>query len=73
MSSETKELRLNYDLCDEEKDYLKIRKQEILRNISNINNLSQVPKSENEVRARWLQFFFNYLDNGFSNDTFIWT
>ena len=50
-SSETKELRLNYDLCDEEKDYLKIRKNEILKNISKINNLSQVPNSVNEVRS----------------------
>ena len=50
MSSETKELRLDYDLCEEEKNYLKIRKQEILKNLSKVDNLSEAPSSVNEVR-----------------------
>ncbi len=49
MYSETKELRLNYDLCDEEKDFLKTRKKEIFKRISNLHDLNQVPSSENEV------------------------
>ena len=47
--SETLELRFSYDLCEEEKDFLKKRKEEVLKNMSNVLQKSQMPKSVNEV------------------------
>ena len=48
--SETKELRLSYDLCDEEKEFLKKRKAEILKNMSKILDEDATPKNIEEVR-----------------------
>ena len=49
MYSETKELRLSYDLCDEEKQFLEKRREEILKRIPMLDHLNQVPSSVNEV------------------------
>jgi hypothetical protein len=49
--SETKELRLNYDLCDEEKYFLEKRKEEIFKRIPKLSNLKQVPISVDEVKS----------------------
>ena len=49
MYSGTKELRLSYDLCDEEKQFLEKRRKEILKRIPMLDHLNQVPSSVNEV------------------------
>ncbi|XP_028401055.1 cytosolic phospholipase A2-like [Dendronephthya gigantea] len=46
---DTRELRLSYDLCDKEKEFLKRRKQKILRNLRQISKKKQEPRSVNEV------------------------
>ena len=49
MYSGTKELRLSYDLCDEEKQFLEKRRKEILKKIPMLDHLNHVPSSVNEV------------------------
>ena len=50
-SSKTKELRFSYELCDEEKDYVRIRKEEILKQVPKIFDEKQAPQNIDEV---WL-------------------
>ena len=47
--SETKQLRLSYDLCDEEKNFLQKRKAEILKHMPRILDENTAPKTVEEV------------------------
>ncbi|XP_028401054.1 cytosolic phospholipase A2-like [Dendronephthya gigantea] len=46
---DTRELRLSYDLCDEEKEFIKKRKEEVFKRIPKISNANEVPSSVHEV------------------------
>ena len=47
--SETKELRLSYDICDEEKEFLKKRNENVLKNFSKLGLGENTPKNKQEV------------------------
>ena len=49
MCSTSKELRLSYDLCEEEKQFMHKRKEEIFKRIPTLDDLKHVPSSVNEV------------------------
>ena len=52
LCSKSKELRFSYDICDEEKEFLKKRQAVLLKNFSNIDLGGKTPKSENEVTVK---------------------
>ena len=47
--SDTRELRLSYDLCEEEKDFLEKRKEIILKSMLKILDEDKAPKTVDEV------------------------
>ena len=49
MCSSSKELRLSYDLCEEEKQFMQKRKEEIFKRIPTLDDLKHIPSSVNEV------------------------
>ena len=48
--SNTKELRFSYDICDEEKEFLRKRSDVLLKNLSKIGLGERTPKNKKEVK-----------------------